>query len=177
MNKGGPHCPRLVTPIPAVKSRYFCPSAVYTSSPSPFTTTRSRIRPRPCETCSRPKSAHCSGVRMRAGMLEVIGYDFPESGQGGSRYGDPCPRHRNPGDNGDFLSNGSRAQPHDVSSPKAKGKRHVANADDHLDLQEICLIRTFFQFPQTVQQDRVSRRQVKFANACSVPGRTACDPP
>lgn len=114
---------------------------------------------------------------MRAGMLEVIGYDFPESGQGGSRYGDPCPRHRNPGDNGDFLSNGSRAQPHDVSSPKAKGKRHVANADDHLDLQEICLIRTFFQFPQTVQQDRVSRRQVKFANACSVPGRTACDPP
>jgi len=33
--------------------------------------------------------------------------------------------------------------------PKAKGKRHVANADDHLDLQEICLIRTLFQFPQT----------------------------
>jgi len=76
-----------------------------------------------------------------------------------------------------LLSNGSRAQPHDVFLPKAKGKRHVANADDHLDLQEICLIRTFFQFPQTVQQDRVSRRQVKFANACSVPGRTACHVP
>jgi len=121
MNKGGPHCPRLVTPIPAVKSRYFCPSAVYTSSPSPFTTTRSRIRPRPCETCSRPKSAHCSGVRMRAGMLEVIGYDFPESGEGGSRYGDPCPRHRNPGTTRDFCQT-DHVRSHMTFPPKSKGQ-------------------------------------------------------
>eukprot|EP00756_Hemistasia_phaeocysticola_P015014 Hpha_TRINITY_DN15382_c2_g10::TRINITY_DN15382_c2_g10_i1::g.91693::m.91693 len=46
--------PRLQTPIPVAKSRYFSPSVVYTHDPSPLSTTMFERRPIPLHTASDP---------------------------------------------------------------------------------------------------------------------------